>query len=328
MGTNTRARWRLFSTTAVALLTTVVIGATASCGGPRYPVLISNVGDHLMLEGLAWVDVHTLYYTTADPDASDAPPKLWASVDGARRLIYSFKESSLHPAEPCGDPYFFGINAKNVNELVALVYCYGGDGTLLVSIGTDGRITASEPAADAHALGWRPGTDRGAVVVGPLKCRTVVPVTGAKVSWWSSPRPPWNLNDTGDGSSCARRGYISDVGVFPGGSVVLISAEYYGPIDAPETLFEVDAEGSTVTERASGFTGVWDMAVVGDDVVVSGKHDGKAGLWRWVRATGAVQSLAEGSFTRIAARPDGGAVAAGRAHGDGVEVVEIALPSS
>jgi hypothetical protein len=256
-----------------------------------------------------------------------------------------FKEDVLHRAaghvrpderatallrwdKPCGNPFYTRLDARDAGGVVALVDCLTQPGEIIVSVRDDGNAALLGRAPGAYDLAWRSGTDQGAVVVGSDQCSTVAPVIGTGVSRWSSWGPPWNLNEMGDPSSCALRGYISHVGVSSNGSVVFVSRSSLdaADIDAPTALYDVQANGDKVLELAAGFQNVNDMAVVGDDVVLSAKHDGKAGLWRWVKATGAVQSLAEGAFGHIAACPDGTAVAAERANSGSVEVVEIDLP--
>jgi hypothetical protein len=326
-------RWRnSVGARALLLIPAViaVISMTVSCAqAQQYKVLVGGIDKHLTVRDLAWVNGNQLYYLTSSEFSSDEPDTLWISADGEARTLYSFIESRLRWDKPCDDPYFYALDAKSGDSIVALVGCDTGSDNQVVAVTSDGVVETLGSARDSHDIAWRRGSDAGAVVLGPPDCHSVAPVVRGVVSLWSSAGPPWSLNDLNDHSACSLRAGLTRVATLAGGKTAFIiqpNALTAGARDGlTPTLYEVDAGGSAVVKLVGGFDYMRDIVSVGDDIVINGVRTGRAGLWRWTRATGAVSAIAKGSFSAIAARPDGGAIGAARVTGHGVEIVQVEL---
>lgn len=315
----------------LVVLVVVLVLAMMSCDrASKYPVLVSDLGEDLALVDLAWVSERTLSYLTVSDVSSDGPASLWVSVDGGRRLLYSFSESHLRWDRACDDPYFFAIEARNADDMVALVDCGSPADRRIATVRTDGDTMLLGSAQDAHDIAWRRGGRDGVVATGSSACYTVLPVESGGVRQWGSTAPPWNLNDLHTQSTCTMRGTIWIVATTSAGAAAFISATpdtigQAGPGSSEGTLYEIDALGVHVRELVGGFINVRDITSVGDDIVVSAQRHGRSGLWRWVRATGAVVLVAEGIFPRLAAGPSGAAIAAGRVSGRTIDILQIKL---
>jgi hypothetical protein len=302
--------WRL------VVLAVVVLLATPACGRtPSYQVVVGDFDEDIYVASLAWTDPQTVYYLTGSNSGSDAPPNLWVSSGGQQRLLYSVRESHLRWDKECPGPYLFALAARDADSVVALVDCSGDQGRRIVSIRDDGGVTSLGPAPTGHILDWQRGTENGAAVIGPYDCRTVAPIAAGTITDWSSPAPPWNLNDLTDRSTCDFRGTIGQVGVSGDGQVYFV---------ADDSLYTVSSNGGDVHKLAGGFGNVRDIAVAGPDIVLSADRGGQSGLWRWVRAKGSVDLFADGLFLGVAAAPDGAAIIAFRA-GSARQIVRFDL---